>query len=207
MTHFSLQAVLSNLQKCLADDHGMSIDPYLAAYKELNKFFQGLGSIFNFISSDVSTKIAIMDAYRADASVARNYADLQSMVDFERETGALGNTSKPSGSRTLLRLHWALEFISHFFKALSTASDSTRIGTLAQDSYQKTLAKHHPWYIRQGASLALITLPTCKQMFSKAHPDEKDRMPELLRSVAEEVQRVFDFTEEVYAENNLLELP
>ncbi|XP_064460055.1 ceramide-1-phosphate transfer protein-like [Ornithodoros turicata] len=207
MSQFSLQIVLNNLEQCHHDEDCLLMDPYLAAFKELNKFFQGLGTVFNFISSDIASKIQIMDAYRADQHVADKYEDIFVMVEYERKTGALQNTSKPSGSRTVLRLNWALEFIAHFFKRLSTASENTKMSSLASESYQDTLAKHHPWYIRHGAGLALITLPTCKQMFSRALANEKEHLPQLLLSVSEAAQHVFDSTQHLYAEHNLLDLP
>lgn len=54
--------------------------------------------------------------------------------------------------------------VHYFCRNLSSANDDTKMGGLAQECYERTLAKHHPWLIRKGAVLALYSLPTCKQV-------------------------------------------
>lgn len=183
------------------------MDSYLLAYRELSKFFQDLGTVFGFINSDVASKLAIMEEYRANQEVCAHYAKLRVMMAYERKSGAIENQRKPSGSRTLLRLHRALEFIAALFQNLSSANDDTKMGGLAQECYERTLAKHHPWLIRKGAVLALYSLPTCKQIFEKAHTSEKAQLRPLMMAVAEDAQRVYNFAQGVYEENNMLDLP
>lgn len=207
MSVFSLRAVIEKLQSSLEDEDDLDMDAYLAAYKELCKFFQGLGSVFGFINSDVKSKIEILEEYRRSPDMSDNYATLTTMIEYEKEAGTIADEKKPSGSRTLLRLHRALEFIAKLFRSLSTANDDTSVGKLAKASYDETLAKYHPWLIRKGAAIAMLTLPTVKQLFAKALPEEKEDLRALLESLSDEAEKVYSFTQSVYAENEILDLP
>lgn len=207
MSVFSLKVVIKNLQSCLEDEDDLDMDSYIVAYRELSKFFQDLGSLFGFINSDVKSKLDILEAYRKSDDVGGNYETLNTMIEYEKDAGTIADTKKPSGSRTLLRLHRALEFIAALFKALSGANDDASVGKMAQESYDKTLAKHHPWLIRKGASLAMLTLPKVEEIFAKALPDEKKDLRQLVTSVSEEAYKVYNFTQSIYEQNNLLDLP
>ncbi|XP_072143340.1 ceramide-1-phosphate transfer protein isoform X3 [Dermacentor andersoni] len=92
-------------------------------------------------------------------------------------------------------------------RAISSANDDASVGKMAQESYDRTLAKHHPWLIRKGASLAMLTLPKVDEIFAKALPDEKKDLRQLVSSVSEEAYKVYNFTQTVYEQKNLLNLP
>lgn len=207
MSVFSLQIVIDNLRDCLEDEGDLDMDAYITAYRELSKFFDDLGSLFGFINSDVKSKLDILEEYRQSPDTADNYETLNTMIEYEKQTEIIANEKKPSGSRTLLRLHRALEFVASLFKAISTANDDASVGKLAQESYDQTLAKHHPWLIRKGASIAMLTLPKIQELFAKALPDEKLNLRALVTSVSEEAYKVYKFTQSVYEQNNILDLP
>ncbi|XP_065282095.2 ceramide-1-phosphate transfer protein isoform X1 [Dermacentor albipictus] len=254
MSVFSLKVVIQNLQSCLEDEDDLDMDSYILAYRELSKFFQDLGSLFGFINSDVKSKLDILEDYRKLDDIGDNYETLNTMIEYEKSAGTIEDTKKPSGSRTLLRLHRALEFIAALFKwhvsgavtaaslspsedcvrsmvqsmrrtslfpssriklsqavavlrTISSANDDASVGKMAQESYDRTLAKHHPWLIRKGASLAMLTLPKVDEIFAKALPDEKNDLRQLVSSVSEEAYKVYNFTQTVYEQKNLLNLP
>ncbi|EEC08716.1 conserved hypothetical protein [Ixodes scapularis] len=92
-------------------------------------------------------------------------------------------------------------------KRLSTANDDTGMGGLAQESYEETLARHHPWLIRKGATWALLALPTLGKAFAKARTDEKDQLRTLMQAVSDNAYRVFHFAEAIYKKHGLLDLP
>lgn len=207
MSVFSLRVVIKNLQDSREDEDDLDMDSYIAAYRELSKFFEGLGSLFGFINSDVKSKLDILDDYRKSDDVGDNYETLNSMIEYEKDEGIIADEKKPSGSRTLLRLHRALEFIAALFKAISTANDDASVGKMAKESYDQTLAKYHPWLIRKGASVAMLTLPKVQDIFAKALPEEKKDLRQLVTGVSEEATKVYNFTQSVYEENNILDLP
>lgn len=91
------------------------MDDYLEGFKELFKFFQMMGSVFGFVSSDVYSKVDILEDYRTKES-SEKFITFKTMLEHEKTTGLLIKSDYVSGSRTLLRLHRGLGnylFLSH----------------------------------------------------------------------------------------------
>lgn len=66
------------------------------------------------MAKDVDSKIAILDKYYKEENNEDQYKTLQSMIEYEKQKNILKDDKRPSGARTLLRLHRALEFIALF---------------------------------------------------------------------------------------------
>lgn len=71
------------------------------------RFFQLMGSVFGFVSSDVKSKIEILEAHRQKEN-AEQFETFAKMMEFEKSTALLDKKDYVSGSRTLLRLHRGL---------------------------------------------------------------------------------------------------
>lgn len=127
-----------------------------------------MGSVFGFVAKDVDSKIKILDEYRSDPKIGTHYATIQSMIDYETEANLLRDSKRPSGARTLLRLHRALEFVAHFMAECAALEAHTGTSHTARECYNKTLSKYHPWYIRKSASLAMMALPTKVNLIERA---------------------------------------
>ena len=54
----------------------------------------------------------------------------------------------PSGSRTLLRLHRALEYITAFLGNMEALEDEAYLSVVSREAYEKTLMKYHPWIVQ-----------------------------------------------------------
>ena len=54
----------------------------------------------------------------------------------------------PSGSRTLLRLHRALEYITAFLDRLEGMKDEDYCSVTSREAYETTLMKYHPWVVQ-----------------------------------------------------------
>jgi len=54
----------------------------------------------------------------------------------------------PSGSRTLLRLHRALEYIIGFLHKLDDIEDEGYCSVISREAYEATLMKYHPWVVQ-----------------------------------------------------------
>lgn len=67
-----------------------------------------LGSVFSFVSSDVKTKVAILEEFRANKEVADKFKSIKQMISYEKDKELLQKKGYVSGSRTLLRLHRGL---------------------------------------------------------------------------------------------------
>lgn len=176
-----------------------------------------LGKVFSFVASDVDSKIAILAQYRADPEIGANYETFESMIKYEDEQKLFRDSKRPSGARTVLRLHRALHFFYTFMRELSELEEDCGTGPVAKDIYKKTLAKHHPWYIQKTASLAMYALPTRQQLiesvFNVKSKDDDGRCKlskdasETMSELALKSESVYNTVEKLYSEQGLLDLP
>lgn len=75
------------------------------------RFFQLMGSVFGFVSSDLKEKIQILnDLINKDD---QNYTTIKSMIQYEKENKILDKGDYTNGARTLLRLHRGLGIIMY----------------------------------------------------------------------------------------------
>merc|ERR1712130_407102 len=79
-----------------------------------------------------------------------HYQNIKSMIDYEVEHDLIKTKKKddPSGSRTLLRLHRALEYIVAFLANMEDLEDEAYLSTVSREAYEKTLMKYHPWIVQ-----------------------------------------------------------
>lgn len=68
-----------------------------------------MGSVFGFVSSDVKTKIEILESLRRTGNeIQQEFETFSSMIEYEKLNNLLTKREYVSGSRTLLRLHRGL---------------------------------------------------------------------------------------------------
>ncbi|RWS05329.1 Glycolipid transfer protein domain-containing protein 1-like protein, partial [Dinothrombium tinctorium] len=171
---FDIEVVCNALCNYNCNKNALFLDEYLIAYKELQsnesndrRFFELLGPVFAFVAKDVENKIEILRGYRNDSQISHHYDSVQSMIDYETANNLLKDSKRPSGSRTLLRLHRALEFIALFMLELSKLENNAATGSIARECYKKSLSKYHPWYIQKTASVAMYTLPSRQDLITR----------------------------------------
>jgi hypothetical protein len=70
-----------------------------------------------------------------------------------------------SGTRTLLRLSWFIDFLRNVFKQLINSDNPFNI--CVTNAYEEVLAPRHPWLVRKGASFALSFAPSDKKVAIK----------------------------------------
>ena len=205
---FQLRVVLDAFKKTLQEDGRLVLDEYIRGYDELCVFFDMLGTVFGFITSDIREKIGILQEHRSSGN-GEKYISAQSMFEFEITNDLTAKKTQPlSGSRTLLRLHRALAFTMLFLKKLSVATESDSSSSMSADAYNATLAEFHPWIIRKAAVWAMYTLPSVGDLTKKAAPDVNEAdAKRLLMEVAEVIKPVYDATEELYTKHDLHGLP
>lgn len=73
----------------------------------MSRFFQLMGSVFGFVSSDLKTKVEILETHRQKEN-AEQFETVAKMLEFEKTSALLEKNDYVSGSRTLLRLHRGL---------------------------------------------------------------------------------------------------
>lgn len=206
---FQLSIVLDAFKNALQEDGNLVMDEYIRGYDELCIFFDMLGTVFGFITSDVREKIGILQEHRRSQS-GDKYVLVQEMFEFEIANDLTQKKTKPlSGSRTLLRLHRALAFTMIFMKKLSESSDNDSSSSMASGAYSESLANFHPWLIRQAAFVAMYTLPSVGDLTKKiSGPNmDEDGSKRVLKQVTEAIKPVYDITEELYTKHDLHGLP
>ncbi len=136
-TDFSLEVLKSCFEQALADDGvTINVDKYIlgkslkknlsfsfsiqlychfAGYDELYKFLNLLGTVFGWVATDVYNKMEVVREHRRGEHKDK-YESVQGMLEYEVEANLIKHKAKDSstGTRNLLRLHRALEYITAF---------------------------------------------------------------------------------------------
>ncbi|XP_050682706.1 ceramide-1-phosphate transfer protein isoform X1 [Leptidea sinapis] len=200
--------VHESFKKSLKDDDDVEIESYIDGYNELVKFLNLIGTVFSFVSSDVRSKIKIMEKLRVgEASIY--YESFKKMMKYEKETNLYEKNDFVSGSRTMLRLHRGLDFIRLFLKRISDAEETVNTCTTCQGSYNETLAEFHPWYIRKAATLAMHALPSRPDLLKKIFGSE-DKLTEAMSILPQTLQscdEVYQRVHQLYADFAFHDLP
>jgi len=172
-----------------------------------------MGTIFSFVVSDVHSKIAILQ-HHLTSDAGDHYKTVENMIQYEVTNGITERKAKgdeqPSGSRTLLRLHRALEFLILLFRELaqSSANSAESFSALVGRTYGATLANHHPWVVRSAVSVALYAVPSRSNLIRRLDPEEsEERIVDQLNAAILAMQPVYDHLQTLYSDNNLLKLP
>lgn len=142
--YFDLRKVHDHLHRSLLEKDDIDIQAYLEAYNELYKwvwisriltshslnvndlycndslfrFFQLMGSVFSFVSSDLKHKIDFLQSLINQD--LQNYASIKKMIDFEKEKKRIKH-DRTTGARTLLKLHRGLGTL---YKQLYVSAES-----------------------------------------------------------------------------------
>ena len=204
---FDPQELLDAFKKAKEGEE-VVIDDYVRGYVQLTHFFDLLGTVFGYINSDINEKVGILQHYRS-GEFSQFYRTVKSMMEYEISKDFSVSSEHPNGSRTLLRLHRALEFASLFMKRLAAAGIHEKSSNIAYDSYNETLAEFHPWLIRKGVGVATYTLGTCGSILERCGSDLKDveKTKEILSGISVAMDEVYNLTQSLYTQFDLHGLP
>ncbi|XP_075897880.1 ceramide-1-phosphate transfer protein [Nelusetta ayraudi] len=207
---FSLLEVLDAFKLCLSENKEVYLEHYVAGWRGLIKFLNCLGSVFGFISKDADNKIKILVSYMEGENSSK-YATIQSMVKYELDDKLVDLTKRgshpESGSRTLLRLHRALRWLELFLERLRTSSEDSKTSVMCADAYNESLAQHHPWVVRKAAGMAFCMLPGRPAFFEVMNVGPPEQVVATLGEAVPLISEVYQITETLYAQHNLLDLP
>jgi Glycolipid transfer protein (GLTP) len=98
---------------------------------------------------------------------------LQWMIKHEMDLKVERENNKHhyvSGSRSLLRLMWFLDFIYHLMHNLTSQADK-ELSESAQSAYDTALAPHHPWLLRKTIGGAIYFLPSRSHFLQNLDPE------------------------------------
>ncbi|XP_078283955.1 ceramide-1-phosphate transfer protein-like [Rhinoraja longicauda] len=209
--NFQINRLQAAFHACMTKDEDIALRSYLEGWAELQKFMNALGAVFGFISDEVSSKMKIIFQLQHGVS-GKAYSTVKSMIEFElrkdlENYSELGGERPESGCRTLLRLHRALQWLQLFLDQLRLSTDTGSMYQMCADAYRRSLGKHHGWLVRQAAALAFLALPTRAEFLHiLCVQDGADTKAQLHRSVLT-IERVYNITQHLYAQHNMLELP
>jgi len=214
--HVKSQFELDNLWfffgKSLKDDKSILIEHYLRGYDELYKFLNLLGTVFGWVATDVYAKMEVVRGHQ-DGENGDKYLTVQSMLQYEIDNKLIKPKAKDTntGTRNLLRLHRALEYIIAFLEGVPDLENDEKCCPLSQEAYKKTLMKYHPWVVQKAANLAMHMLPTKGGLIEKIcdfdDVEALKKATETLRKSVAAMKKVYEVTQECYAEKDLLGLP
>lgn len=205
---FDLTLVLTQLTTCYEKTKQLDMDSYILAYAEFNKFFSLLGTVFGFVASDVSSKLDILQNFR-NGNNSHQFESIEQMIIYEKNEKLLKSSKYVSASRTLLRLHRAMEFIFLFLEEVIQFKMNDNLTKACQNAYNATLAQHHPWIIQKAAIMAMYALPNKDGLLVRIKlPHEPEELySELLSKTVVAMKEVFFRTQKFYEDHDLLRLP
>ncbi|XP_071333376.1 ceramide-1-phosphate transfer protein [Trachinotus anak] len=207
---FSLQEVLDTFKLCLSENKEVYLQHYVSGWRGLVKFLNSLGSIFGFISKDAVNKIQIL-VNHLNGENGSQYVTMQSMVKYELENELVDLSKRgghpESGCRTLLRLHRALRWLELFLERLRTSTEDSKTSVMCADAYNESLAQHHPWMVRKAAGVAFCVLPGRPAFFEVMNVGPPEQVVAMLGEALPLISEVYQITEELYSQHNLLDLP
>nr|XP_057941618.1 ceramide-1-phosphate transfer protein isoform X2 [Doryrhamphus excisus]XP_057941619.1 ceramide-1-phosphate transfer protein isoform X2 [Doryrhamphus excisus] len=207
---FCLSEVLSTFKVCLSENNEVILENYVSGWRGLVKFLNSLGTVFGFISKDATNKIQILVNF-LNGETFSHYMTVQSMVQYELDNGLVdldkrGNHPE-SGCRTLLRLHRALRWLELFLERLRTSTEDSKTSAMCAEAYNESLALYHPWLVRKAAGMAFCVLPGRPTFFEVMNVGPPEQVVAMLGEAVPLISQVHQVTEELYAKNNLLNLP
>ncbi len=210
---FKLENLRRYFADCLQEDGNLLVESYILGYDEIYKFLCLLGTVFGWVASDVHQKNNVLRGHCTGEN-AKHYQTIEGMVLHEEETKLVkvnaSHRNCTSGARNLLRLHRALAYINAFLESLPGMEEEEKCCPHSQAAYKKTLAKHHPWVVQKAALLAMNMLPTKQGLIQKICGEDEEAYREAARVLPEAVkamQAVYDKTQKIYEEHNLLDIP
>eukprot|EP00088_Acartia_fossae_P007356 TRINITY_DN13453_c0_g1_i1.p1 TRINITY_DN13453_c0_g1~~TRINITY_DN13453_c0_g1_i1.p1 ORF type:complete len:214 (+),score=44.99 TRINITY_DN13453_c0_g1_i1:28-669(+) len=210
MSEFSM----SRLQLLFAtsiQEPKISLKEYVDGYEEVFKFLNLLGTVFGWVAIDVQNKI---DALRKHMSGpdSQHYDTVETMIQFENEKGMIDwkKSRDDSGSRNLLILHRALQYVVAFLAKLEEIDDEEKCTNISRTAYESTLMKYHPWVVQKAAKFAMTLLPTKKGLVLKVapagDPDSVKKANEDLPGAVESMGKAYDEVEKICQKYNLQSL-
>lgn len=185
---------------------------FFKGYDELYKFLNLLGTVFGWVATDVYAKMEVLRNHRKGDNGSK-YESLRGMMDFEIDNNMIKHKAKDSttGTRNLLRLHRALEYIVAFLEGVPGLESNDKCCPLSQEAYKGTLMKFHPWVVQKAALMAMHMLPTKEGLIQKIVDQEDqeavDKAAETLKEAVTAMQKVYELTQDLYQEKDLLNLP
>jgi len=192
-------------------DPNISLKKYVDGYEQVYKFLNLLGTLFGWVATDVQNKIDVLRKHM-DGPNKEHYSNISGMIEYEISTGQImwKKSNDGSGSRNLLILHRALEYVVAFLAKLDDIEEDEKCTNISRDAYESTLMKYHPWVVQKAAKLAMNLLPTKKGLILKVAPsgdaEDVDKAYKEFPEAVESMRKAYDEIEILCQKHNLQSL-
>ncbi|XP_041034783.1 ceramide-1-phosphate transfer protein-like [Carcharodon carcharias] len=210
-SNFQLKHVQAAFQACVTKNEDILLKSYLEGWTELQKFINALGTIFGFISHEVTSKMRVIIQLQQGVH-GREYTSMQSMIHYELANNVVNfnevsSDHLDSGCRTLLRLHRALRWLQLFLNQLRISSENDSMSTICAEAYDQSLGKYHSWFVQKAARIAFHALPQRTDFLHILCMEDSKETKDKLRNSVSVIERVYNITQHTYEQYNMLELP
>lgn len=204
---YNVITTLNAFKSCVHSD-GNTIDLllFVEAYKELLKYLDHLGKIFNFVKADLVDKFQNLDKCMKRDS--KHYTTIQSSIEYEKQDKKV-YMQNPNATLSILRLIRGLDFIRKFLENLYKNKDTNKkTPELAIWAYEETLAFRHNWVVRKMVRTGLYLLPYKADLISNmSHGVQNDKETDLIfKDFLGTIDSIYSIIHKLYDENNFLEL-
>ncbi|VDN96743.1 unnamed protein product [Rodentolepis nana] len=213
---FDLTQMTNHFSQSLVDTD-IDLANYCAGFRELN-------TLMYFVLRDVDQKLGILNDLRNPekhpTDFCEHFSTVRKMCTFEAdqyENNKLKSKSNATmGSRNLLRLHRAFLFIIDLFEKVCSGPPEIELSELTRSAYDGSLAHYHPWGVRKACGLAFLALPNrqtfisnlvAMQALNSGLNSEQTCQQYLLETCIPTLRKVYQTTQDIYDQNNMLDLP
>jgi hypothetical protein len=220
--NFDYDYFIQNLSEVTKDMNKLKCFEFLVMIWELTKIFNQLGTSLSMAFSDITEKVNLIRNLLKNEFT--DVMDFQSLIEQEIKLNIQelnGENNKDlghkkgtryytyiSGTRTVLRLLWFLDFMVSICNLLLTTKDS--FSTCCKKAYDTALGIHHPWYVRSAASMAMSFVSSSREPVAKIvlnrekWDDESAKKIKIMHNNLEIVQK---YVRDYFNEKGLQNLP
>lgn len=210
-------------EEAAKDVNNLNLYYLLRPIWEITKGFKTISSALSIGFSDITEKVqtwrSIYKTYYSDCNTVQEIIEKEISLGIHECNGDnnsdKGHKKKTkyyeyiSGTRTLLRLTWFLDFFVNILTNTLTL-EKKDFSDCVKIAYEKALAPHHGWLVRKGASLGMSFVSGKREkglsaFFHREAYDDQTKK-DLERWIAPAL-KLWTYLNNYYTEKKFLELP
>lgn len=222
-THFNFDLCINLLEECGENLEKLNPYVFLRPIWEITKAFRALSVCLSVGFSDITSKVQVWrDLIK---NIYKEENTIQEIVEKEislniHELNGENNRDKGhkkkttyyeyvSGTRTLLRLTWFLDFFSTIIQNSFDMPDKSFCDCI-RAAYEKALAPHHPWIVRKASAIGISLAPSKREkamlhfLGKEAWDDEIKGKLARWKKIT---YKIWEYLNNYYQAKKLLELP
>jgi hypothetical protein len=222
-TTFNYDLCVTLLEECCKDLDNLNPFLLLRPIWEITKGFRAISSALSVGFSDITSKVQVWrDILKTHYT---EETSIQQVIEKEislgiHECNGDNNSDKGhkkktkyyeycSGTRTLLRLTWFLDFFNNILKHTMESPEKSFTDCI-RAAYDTALGPHHPWLVRKASSVGIAFAPSKREkgmsfFFGKEAFD--DDIKAKVTRWRESTTKLWQYIHKYYEDKKLLELP